>query len=114
MPSVSYTHLNGLGNAHHITAHDDGQLLMGAFIVDIKLDVREIHHMEHDRASVARNQIGQVHHLLLDVYKRQTFLLCDRIGNLPFHRAVKCLLHGNGRIHIAILPVCLLYTSRCV
>ena len=35
----------------------------------------------------------------------RAFLLCDRIGDFPFHRAVKCLLHGNGRIHIAILPV---------
>ena len=44
---------NGLGDPHHIAAHDDGQLLVGALVIDIELDVGEIHHMQLDGARVA-------------------------------------------------------------
>ena len=38
---------------------------MRALIINIELDVREIHHMEIDGARVSGHQVCQVHHLLL-------------------------------------------------
>ena len=49
---------------HHITAHDDGQLVVRAFFVDCKLDLGEVDHMQTDRAAVACNEFCKIHNLL--------------------------------------------------
>ena len=47
----------GLRNPHHISAHNDGQLLMRAFLVDIKLDVRKVDHVKINRPCITGHQL---------------------------------------------------------
>ena len=39
-----------LCDPHHITAHDNRQLVMGTLFIDIHLDIRKVDHMQVDRA----------------------------------------------------------------
>ena len=48
---------NALSDTHHIAAHDDGQLLMRALIIDIELDIRKIHDMKMDWSRIPRYQL---------------------------------------------------------
>ena len=53
-----------LRNAHHIPAHDDRQLIMRTFVVNIQLYIRKIDDMEIYRARIGRHLGCQIHHFL--------------------------------------------------
>ena len=50
---------------HHVAAHDDGQLLMRALLVNVELDVGKVYNMQRDRSGIACYQLCQINHLLL-------------------------------------------------
>ena len=49
-----------LGDPHHIAAHDDGQLVMGTFLIYIELDLCKVDVMQVDGACVFRYLLCQV------------------------------------------------------
>ena len=72
-----------LCNFHHITAHDDGQVLMRTFLVDMKLDIRKIHNVQLNGSRILRHLLRQVNDLLfcpLAGVRR-----CVKIGGLDGH-----------------------------
>ncbi len=85
-----------LPDPHHIAAHDDRQLLVGALVVDIQLDIGKVHDMEPDRPSIPGHQAGQLHHLFLSplagIGRRMEVDRFDHhpaLGDhIPCHRAV--------------------------
>ena len=56
---------NPFRNSHHVTAHDDSQLVMRALFIDIKLDVCKVHHIQVDGTCIPGHLFRQFHHLLL-------------------------------------------------
>ena len=75
---------DGLGDTHHITTHDDRQLLVRALLVDLQLDIREVDDMQRDRSCVAGDFIGQIHDLLFRT-----------LGGVWRCMEVGCLEHGT-------------------
>ena len=54
-----------LCDPHHITAHNDRQLIVRAFLVDRQLNVRKVNDMEFDRSRIRRDKPCQINDLLL-------------------------------------------------
>ena len=51
-------------NFHHIPAHDNGQLLVGAFVINIKLYIRKVYDMKPYRPRIPGHQFRQIDHFL--------------------------------------------------
>ena len=88
-----------LRDTHHITAHDDGQLLMGAFLVDIQLNVRKVDHMKIDGTSVLGYDLRQIHHLLLSTVAR--VWRCMKIHCIYLYAALCDHIACHGGINTA-------------
>ena len=78
-----------LCNTHHVTTHNDSQLIVRTLIVNIELDICEVHYMKADWSTVFCYLFCQIYNFLFcslagvwrsveiysvnfkDVYKRQ-------------------------------------------
>ena len=54
-----------LRDLHHISAHDNGELIVRAPVIDRQLNIREIYDMQTDRAGVGSDLLREIHDLLL-------------------------------------------------
>ena len=56
---------NPLGNAHHVSPHDQGGVILGALLMNLHLNLRKGHHVNLDPAAVIGKNLRQIQHLLL-------------------------------------------------
>ncbi len=63
-PSTSSLTCKCFCDTHHITTHNDGQFIVRAFFVDIKLDICKVDHMQMDRSAVFCNEFCKIHNFL--------------------------------------------------
>ena len=63
---------NDLCDFHHITTHNDRQLIMRAFVVNRQLDICEVNHMQIDRSGIRRQLLCQINDFLLRTLTRSS------------------------------------------
>ena len=51
-------------DTHHVSSHNDRQLIMRALIVDIKLDIRKVDDMQLDRSGIFCHFLCKIHNFL--------------------------------------------------
>ena len=60
---------NGIGNAHHVAAHQDGELAIRALLIKLLLKLGKRHNVQADGACVCRDLLGKVDDLLLGLFR---------------------------------------------
>ena len=58
-----------LCNTHHVTTHNDSQLIVRTLVVNIELDICEVYHMEANRSTVFCYLFCQVYNFLVLLFR---------------------------------------------
>ena len=85
-----------LRQLHHITAHNNRQLIMRTFIINIELDFCKINNMQTNRAGIFCHRFCQIDHFQSGTLTRIRRRM--KINRVDFHPALCDHISGHGTV----------------